>query len=271
MKQSLVSVIVPTKNSAQFLDKCLESVKNQTYPNVELIVVDNNSSDSTKEIAKKYTSLVFNKGPERCAQVNYGATKAKGKYIYRVDSDFILEKEVISQAVDQCENKGFDAIAVHNTSDSTISFWAKVRQLERDCYEHDTLNIAARFFSKELFNKVSGFNENLLAAEDYDLHNRVLAEGAKIGFVTAKEVHIGEPTSLWEIAQKHYYYGKTIGQFLKQNPQRGTKQLSPIRGSYLKNWKKFLLNPVMFIGFLIYQIVRYTSAAAGFIAQKVVK
>ena len=72
MTQPLVSIIVPTYNSEKFLEGCLESIQKQTYSHIELIVVDNNSKDNTKEIARKYTEKVFNQGPERSAQVNFG-------------------------------------------------------------------------------------------------------------------------------------------------------------------------------------------------------
>ena len=98
-QRPLISVIVPTYNSAIFLDRCLESIMNQTYKNIELIVVDNNSTDNTKAIAKKYTSLVFNQGPERSAQVNYGVLQSKGSFIYKIDSDFVLDPLVIEQCV----------------------------------------------------------------------------------------------------------------------------------------------------------------------------
>lgn len=52
MHLPLVSIIIPTRNSAQFLGACLTSIINQTYKNIEMIVVDNNSTDKTKEIAK---------------------------------------------------------------------------------------------------------------------------------------------------------------------------------------------------------------------------
>jgi len=63
-----VSVIVPTKNSSRTLERCSKSIKNQSYKNVEIIVVDNNSTDNTKEIAQKYTDKVFNVGPEKTTQ-----------------------------------------------------------------------------------------------------------------------------------------------------------------------------------------------------------
>jgi cellulose synthase/poly-beta-1,6-N-acetylglucosamine synthase-like glycosyltransferase len=55
----LVSIIIPTRNSARTLEKCLESIKHQTYSNIEVIVVDNFSDDETIEIAKKYTEKTY--------------------------------------------------------------------------------------------------------------------------------------------------------------------------------------------------------------------
>ena len=87
----------------------------------------------------------------------------------------------------------------------------------------------------------------------------------KIGKINAQEVHIGEPENLWEIIRKHYYYGKTIGAFIRSNPQRGKKQLNPLRLSYLNNWKKFIKHPITMLGFIVYQFVRYFSAGLGYL------
>ncbi len=62
----------------------------QSSKNIELIVVDNNSTDGTKTIAQKYTNKVYNFGPERSAQRNYGAAKSKGKYPVFLDADMEL-------------------------------------------------------------------------------------------------------------------------------------------------------------------------------------
>jgi len=97
----LVSVIVPTRNSEAFLERCLTSIRDQSYPRVEVIVVDNYSSDGTKRIARKYADRFFSKGHERSSQVNFGVSKAKGKYVYRVDSDFVKERVDVN---DICNN-----------------------------------------------------------------------------------------------------------------------------------------------------------------------
>jgi glycosyltransferase involved in cell wall biosynthesis len=270
-KNPIVSIVIPTYNSEKTLLKCLKSVSNQTYTNFEVIIVDNFSNDKTQDIADSFGVKFFLKGPERSSQVNFGMEKAHGKYIYRVDSDFILEPLVLEEAVEKCEREGYDAIAVHNTSDPTISFWSKVRKFERDCYRDDELNIAARFFKKEVYDKIGGFNESLIAGEDYDFHNRILRNDYKIGKIKAQEVHIGEPRNLYEIAKKHYYYGQTINRFIKVNDQRGKKQLNPIRSSYFKQWKEFFTHPDIMFGLIIYQFVRYFSAILGYLSTKVKK
>jgi glycosyltransferase involved in cell wall biosynthesis len=73
----LVSVIIPTFNSEKYIEKCLQSVKSQTYGYIEIIVVDKNSIDKTPEIAERYASKVLLRGPERSTQRNHGAVNAK--------------------------------------------------------------------------------------------------------------------------------------------------------------------------------------------------
>lgn len=270
-EEPLVSVVIPTRNSQEYLEKCLKSIVNQTYKSIEIVVVDNNSADSTKKIARKYTSKVFNNGPERSAQLNYGVTKAEGKYVYRVDSDFVVRRRAVEEAVKKCEDEGYDAIYIHNTSTPEVSFWAKVRKLERDCYREDKLNVAARFVKKEVFREVGGFDENLVAGEDYDFHNRLRKKGYKIGTINAQEIHLGEPKSLAEIIRKHYYYGKTIGEFIKRNKSRGLKQLCPIRPAYLRNVRKFLNHPAVTLGFILYHFTRYLSVGIGLLTSKLEK
>lgn len=266
--EPLVSVVVPTLNSEVTLERCLRSVKEQTYKSVEIIVVDNHSVDRTEEIACSFDVRFFTVGPERSSQMNLGAKVAKGKYLYIIGSDFILQPTVVEEAVNACEQSGFDMIAVHNTSDPTVSFWSKVRKLERDCYRDDTLNIAARFFRLSIFLRSGGLDENLIASEDYDLHNRLIASGYKCGRISAEEVHIGEPRTLSEVISKHIYYGKVVDRFIAKNPKIWPKQLSPFKVSYIRHWKDFLRHPILSIGFIVYQTIRYAASIYGFLLSK---
>lgn len=259
-----VSVIIPTKNSEEFLDICLKSVKSQTYKDIEMIVVDNNSTDKTKQIARKYTRKVYNIGPERAAQTNYGISKAIGEYIYRIDGDFYLDKTIISKAVELCQNRQLDGVAVHNTSDPSVSFWSRVRRFERDMYRGDDLVVGVRFYTKQSWKKINGYSEDIVL-DDYDFHNRFIQE-FKWGRITPKEHHLGEPRNLWVIFKKNYYYGKDMVRYLRKYPVRGLKQSHPIRGAYFKHWKSFLNDPILTGGFLLMMLVKYTGGMLGFIS-----
>ena len=262
----LVSLIVPTYNSQNTLERCLNSIRNQTYENIELIVVDNSSTDRTVEIAHQHGAEVhILVGVERSKQINYGVRTAQGKYVYRADSDVILDSTIVEEATRKCEDEAYDAISIFWTPDPTISFWAKVRKLEKDCYKDELLYTGARFFRKEVFEAIGGFRENLIAAEDYDLYNRLKETGYRIGKIKSQELHIGEPRKLMDIVRKQYYYGSTIRGFLKANPTAGVIQLNPIRLPLIRNWRKFAKHPLLTMGFITYYIVQYTSALAGLI------
>src|SRR5438067_8925335 len=131
---ALVSVIVPTRNSARFLPACLDSVTRQSYRRIEIIVVDNHSTDGTDQIARLYTSKVFECGPERSAQTNFGARQAKGEYLYKVDSDFVLDSNVVQSCVEEM-SKGYDAIVVHNSPDVRVGWLAGIGRVGVDMYK----------------------------------------------------------------------------------------------------------------------------------------
>lgn len=264
MTKPLVSVIIPTLNSERFIKDCLENIRKQTYKNLEIIIVDNHSTDKTRELAKIYTNKIFTHGPERAAQVNFGARHAKGKYLYRVDADFVLEPEVVVQCVEKCSEAKLDAIAVHNTSAEGLGFWADVRKLERNSYRDDNLIVGVRFFSKRAWEELGGFDETLYGPEDYDFHNRFVKKGFRWGRIKAIERHLGEPKSLFDIARKHYWYGKQMLFYFKKHPMIATQQFNPIRASYFRHYKLFLKQPMLFLGLIIMNFVKFIAGGLGF-------
>ena len=85
------SIIIPTYNRADFLPKAIESVLAQTYTNWELIVVDDGSTDNTREVISKYSderiTYIYQENSERSAARNNGIEHAKGEYVCFLDSD----------------------------------------------------------------------------------------------------------------------------------------------------------------------------------------
>lgn len=260
----LVSVIVPTRESALTLEKCLRSIRSQNGTTFEIIVVDNHSSDQTQEIAQRFADRLIVAGPERSAQTNVGVRVARGKYIYRVDSDFILDPHLLSKAVNLAETTRLDGVLVPNRSDPTVGFWARVRAFEREMYVGDSVNVAARFIRRDRFIEVGGFDEDLVAGEDYDLHQRLCRAGAKIAWVDAGETHLGEPRSIREVFSKHRAYGRELRRYVRKHPKEAMVKLSPIRLAYWRNRRVLLRHPLRTLGLLIYTTVKYSAGALGF-------
>ena len=104
-----VSIIITTKNEEKHIENLLRSITSQTYKNIEIILVDNYSTDRTRKIAKN-TNKIYLKGPERSAQRNYGAQKAKGKYLLFLDADMILSPTIIEECIQEAEEKVYSII-----------------------------------------------------------------------------------------------------------------------------------------------------------------
>lgn len=265
--QPLVSVIVPTRNSAEFLEACLQSIRAQTYNHIQIIVVDNNSTDATPNIAKKYADQFYTRGPERSAQVNYGVTKAKGQYVYKVDSDFTLDPTVIAECVAKAA-EGYEAVVVHNSPNAKISWVAKVRKFEVDMYKYDLMHSSARFVRKDVYQAIGGFNESITAGEDYDFQNKLNRGNYRTGFVHAEALHHGEPKQLLAHLKKMHQYGKDSANYQKQNPQEFNGQMSYILLVWLHNWKRFVRHPFKAIQLLVYDFLKFSFAGVGLLAAK---
>lgn len=257
----LVSVIIACKNNARYIEEALNSVFSQTHKNIELIIVDNFSTDGTHEIAKKFTPHVYQLGPERSTQFNYGFKKSTGELIYRIGAEFVLESDVIEKCVDKI-NQGYDAVAVHNRSKGD-SIWAKVRYIERESYKNDKTIVAVRFMKREVFENVGMFDESLVAGEDFDLHNRIVEAGYKWSHVDAVEYHIGEPQNIWEVWKKFYYYGRTIKRYREKNKNMSKKQFLFFRPSFRKIQKELVKSPKLFVAFYFYMGVKFFAGVCG--------
>src|SRR5262249_52114874 len=130
-----VSVVVPTRNSMRTLEACLHSIRAQDVP-VELIVVDNASTDGTYELAKKLADTAVRGGPERSAQRNAGGRPAAADWILWIDADMVLPPTTASAALATAMETGADAVAVPEVS-AGPGFWTACRALERSCYVDD--------------------------------------------------------------------------------------------------------------------------------------
>ncbi|OGD85844.1 hypothetical protein A2164_00255 [Candidatus Curtissbacteria bacterium RBG_13_35_7] len=249
--EPLVSIIIPTYNEQQNIGQCLQSILAQNYKNIELIIVDNFSKDKTLAIAKKYTRLCFQKGDERSAQRNFGAKKAKGKYLLFLDADMKLTKNAIKEAVSKIK-KGKFIVAFPEVSIGQ-NFWEKSIALERNLYQNEQILAAARLYPKSLFHKLNGFDEKLIAGEDWDLTIRAKTFGATLIITQQKIIHKENIKNLKNLLTKKGNYSKNIAHYAKKHPKIFAKQSSLVTrlNIYIKNWRTLIANPLYTIGFIL--------------------
>ncbi len=272
MSKPLVSIVVPTRNSEKMIRNCLESVRRQTYPAIETIVVDGFSTDQTVEIARQFTPLVHVFGPDQSKervfggpyQRNYGASKATGQFVYYVDSDMELPPTLIESCVRACVEQGYDALNIYEESFG-IGFWAKCKWLERACYVGEPLIAGPRFVRKAVWDQLGGLDAKLGGGDDWDLHDRLLAGNYKIGTVPELVRHNEGELKLLPLFRKRYVYGKTVRQYFRkhQNFGRNFSKFTLFRSCFFRNWRLFARHPLLAVGVVIMRTGEYASAALG--------
>jgi len=181
LNEPLVSVVITTRNEEKNIENCLVSIREQTYRNIEIIVVDNKSADRTKELAGRYTDLVFDKGPERSAQRNYGMIDvAKGEYVMFVDADMIFAPRLVESCLRTIETGGFAALHIPEIILGS-NYFSRVRRFERSFYDGTVVD-GARFFRKDAFVKAGGFDPSMSGPEDWDIDKKI-KQGGRIGLL----------------------------------------------------------------------------------------
>lgn len=260
MVEKLVSVIIPTRNSAATIADCLISVRQQTYGNIEIIVVDNNaSSDETKKISSQFTNNLFSFGPERNNQRNFGAAHAHGDYLVFIDSDMKLETDVIKDCVHVMTQSNVVGVIIPEVSFGS-GFWAQCKRFERSFYVGVQWIEAARCVSRVVYDRVGGYNENLVSGEDWYFSQQV----EKLGRIGRIDTYIhhneGKPTYSG-MMKKKYYYAKHIDKYyqLGDNPgalsrQRGVLERVKI---YFRKPRTLLREPHLALGMLFMKMSEY--------------
>ena len=254
----IVSVIIPTKNSEATLEKCLVSLKKQTFPNIEIIIVDNYSVDNTIRIANKYGTKVLLYSSMRSKARNYGAKYTKGMYFLFIDSDMELRSKVVEECVTYCDNADYDCMIIPEISVGE-GFLAECKALEKLCYIGDNTIEAARFFKRSIFEKVDGYDSGLNSGEDWDLTQRIRNANLNIGRIDAYIKHLEGQLNIRTIINKKFEYGKTIHYYRKKHPSASKLQLNSFRTAYRKNWRRLVNDPVHALGMLFIKACEFIS------------
>lgn len=173
----MLSIIIPTFNEEKYLPRLLKSIKRQTFKDYEVIVADNNSSDSTQAIAQKFgAKIVFGGMPGRGR--NQGAKIARGEWLLFLDADVVLPPFFLGRAMAEIENSDFSVVTclIDPLSDRRID---KLLHGSVNLYMRATRKFFAHapgfciFCEKEVHRKLNGFDEKIKLGEDIDYVHRL--------------------------------------------------------------------------------------------------
>lgn len=188
MKNPLVSVVVPCYNHGKFLEETIRSVQQSTWSNIEIIIVNDGSTDHSEEVANKmanrYSNVRYvyqpNEGPSVAR--NNGILKANGELVLPLDADDLISPDYIESGVRIFENDP-DVKLVYCEAEK---FGAKTGKWELDDFSLEKLAYKNMIFISALFRKTDwqkagGFSEEMTwGFEDWEFWISLLKSGGKV-------------------------------------------------------------------------------------------
>lgn len=198
MQKPLVSILIPFKNTASFLDECINSVLNQTYKNWELIIVDDHSSDNSYNIVNSFAKndarikLFKNSGSGIIDALQLAFSRSSGQLITRMDSDDIMRSEKIETLAYNLLKYGERHVAIglvnyfseegiksgYKSYEVWLNTLTKTGVNYSEIYKECVIPSPCWMVYKEDLVSVDGFNPNRYP-EDYDLAFRFYKQGLK--------------------------------------------------------------------------------------------
>ena len=189
---STITVLIPTFNRAKYIGECLDSIFSQTMPATQIIVVDDGSSDNTKEILKPYMGEIeylylYQKG--KPSAINYGLSRVSGDYLWIFDDDDVALPNALERFVTPLEKYSdyafsfstffYTSTSLENDKISSILGETKIPNLQTSGFlipllEANFIGGAALFARTSCYHEVGQFNPNLLRSQDYEMAIRIV-------------------------------------------------------------------------------------------------
>lgn len=175
MKSCKISIITVVFNNVENIEKTINSVINQTYKNIEYIVIDGGSSDGTVDIIKKHTKNIdyWISEPDKGIYdaMNKGAKKATGDYLYFLNSgDYFCDKNILAKVSKDLDSK------LGLVNGSVIKLYEGWEYNYNPCFENLKKGVAlphqGSFIKKSIFDELSGYREQYKSAGDFDFFCR---------------------------------------------------------------------------------------------------
>ncbi len=230
-----ISVIVPSLNEEKYIGKAMQSLRDQAFKDYEIILVDNCSTDRTREIAKKYARILKDKRKGVGLARNLGSRIARGKILLFLDADTVASKGLLSEY-----KNAFSSDEVVAATGPILPL-EKTSRFVRISYKFVSIlfvrlsiffgrpsivgsNFAVR---RSAFEKAGGFDEKLLTYEDWNLSNKLKKYG-KIRYLNGALVRTSaRRVFAWGVSGFFLYY--VINMFKYHATKKPRTDYMPIR------------------------------------------
>jgi len=261
----LVSVIIPSCNSmsgSKNIDRTLRSISDQAYERIEVLVVDNFSSDATYDVCKNYPVRFFRLNGNRSKARNYGIRMMRGDYALFVDSDHVLAPEIVEECVEVSSDKHADCVMVPVTfvsNKKTIINCSQMRNLEFQL--HLGTQTLILFYSRNCLESIS-FPESVELGEDMIFSSEVLKNNPVVGRIKSAICHF-EDGSVRNLVSRSWSYGKkfrlTVSEIGPENSTRFILNISPLNVSKAMELVRVVPDLSTLLCFSFYTIVKHLS------------
>ncbi len=186
-KNDLVSIIIPCYNQAQYLEEAVLSAVNQTYPNIEIIIVNDGSSDNTQEVAEglqnKYPDIIRiikqkNQGLSEAR--NSGIRKSQGDYILPLDSDDTIAQDMISCCLRIMLESNVDLVSSDGQAYGLKSYRINTKDFPECTLLYSNCFIATMLYHKRVWQETGGYKKNMEGGyEDWEFWINAYKHGFK--------------------------------------------------------------------------------------------
>lgn len=271
-QQELVSVLVISYNSERYIIETLDSIKNQTYERIQLVLSDDGSRDQTMKIAEEWiqkNGKRFESVKTHINEVNHGIPNnanqglllCEGSYIKLIAADDILREECIQKNLDICEKNHWDIVfsrmeafnskGVVGEMPFPLDFFelSAGEQYQR-LLNDNILNAPTAFYKKKLIMDMEGFDENYIYMEDYPMWLKMLRNGVKFYGLNEITVNYRRNESSVTSNQNDKFvsvgYFKTCKRFFYQK-KFGPMIANRCYRSLMSNLKEFLYKDLIII------------------------
>ncbi len=266
---ALVTVIVPAYNEEKALGKTIESLLKLSYPNIEIIIIDDGSTDRTLEVARSYAqndavNIVTKPNGGKWDALNAGIKAAKGEFIVCIDADTLLDKNAIQHLIKHFRNPKIGAVAGNVKVGNRSSLLTRLQALEyvvginlhrrSEAYLQNVTVVPGPIgaFRASVLNKV-GLFEGDTFAEDADITFKILKSGYRTVYEPRAFAYTEAPKSMTSLAKQRYRWYRGSFQVLSKHKDMAFNTKYGRTGTLVIPWRAF--NGVIYPWFMFFTLM----------------